>query len=253
MATVDAQVLGHNATDYMMGNSDTEQQLVSALASGDAVTIGTNAADMDGLYGSHAYAVTAYNASTNTFTLYNPWGFDQPGQLSWSQLETACEGFVAVNAAGATAISGAVLKAGSIGYFAHDSVNPATDAADVGASNDAVSDSWFDHSGDVVGTNEAQVPSANGAANSAGNTTAGQATSNAPSGDYASLDDGAESQLSSLAFEGFDAGHLADPIAAQADMFYAAWARCDGDDALSAVTLVPRSPTLARRLRSRRR
>ena len=83
MATVDAQVLGHNATDYMMGTA-TEQQLINALSSGQAVTIGTNSADMYGLYGSHAYAVTAYNATTNTFTLYNPWGFDQPGQLTWS-------------------------------------------------------------------------------------------------------------------------------------------------------------------------
>ncbi len=112
MATVDAQVLGHNATDYMMGTA-TEQQLISALSSGEAVTIGTLNTEY-GLYGSHAYAVTAYNASTNTFTLYNPWGFDQPGQLSWSELESDCSGFTATNASGATTIGGGVLKSGIV-------------------------------------------------------------------------------------------------------------------------------------------
>lgn len=110
MATVDAQVLGHNATDYFMGTA-TEQQLISGVTSGQAVTIATLNTEY-GLYGDHAYAVTAYNASTNTFTLYNPWGFDQPGQLTWSQLESDCDGFVVANAAGATPISSAAVKSG---------------------------------------------------------------------------------------------------------------------------------------------
>ena len=48
------------------------------------MTIGTDGSTSSndtlsyGLYGSHAYAVTGYNASSGTFTLYNPWGFDQP-------------------------------------------------------------------------------------------------------------------------------------------------------------------------------
>ena len=119
MATVDAQVLGHNATDYIMGTA-TESQLVNALASGESVTIGTNAADMDGLYGSHAYAVTAYNATTNTFTLYNPWGFDQPGQLTWSELEASCSAFTAVNAAGSTPSAAPRSRAGIVGSIASD-------------------------------------------------------------------------------------------------------------------------------------
>ena len=40
MATVDAQVLGYNATDYIM-TTTSEQVAVNALAAGDAVTIGT--------------------------------------------------------------------------------------------------------------------------------------------------------------------------------------------------------------------
>ena len=72
-----------------------------------------------GLYGSHAYAVIGYNASTGLFTLYNPWGFDQPGVLSWSQLEATCDGFVVANAAGSTPISGATSGPRGRGRFAH--------------------------------------------------------------------------------------------------------------------------------------
>ena len=84
MATVDAQVLGHNATDYSLTTS-TEQAMINALAADEAVTIGTDGPATarhlpDGLYGSHAYAVIGYNASTGIFTLYNPWGFDQPAR-----------------------------------------------------------------------------------------------------------------------------------------------------------------------------
>ena len=106
MATVDAQVLGHNATDYAV-TASTEQAMVNALAANEAVTIATDAgAPPDGLYGSHAYAVIGYNASSNLFSLYNPWGFDQPGTLSWSQLEATCQGFVTAVAAGSLPISG---------------------------------------------------------------------------------------------------------------------------------------------------
>jgi hypothetical protein len=108
MATVDAQVLGHNATDYSMTNS-TEQYAINALATHQAVTTGTFAAQY-GLVADHAYAIIGYTASTGTFTLYNPWGFDQPGQLTWSQLEATCSGFVVASTAGSTAIKGATTK-----------------------------------------------------------------------------------------------------------------------------------------------
>ena len=116
MATVDAQVLGYNATDYSL-TASTEQAMINALNANQAVTIGTdtstNSADTlsYGLVGSHAYAVTGYNASANLFTLYNPWGCDQPGVLSWSQLQATCDGFVVANATGSVPISGANLHA----------------------------------------------------------------------------------------------------------------------------------------------
>ena len=52
-----------------------------------------------------------YNASAGLFTLYNPWGCDQPGVLSWSQLEATCDGFVVADTTGSVPISGANLHA----------------------------------------------------------------------------------------------------------------------------------------------
>ena len=112
MATVDAQVLGYNATDYIMTNTK-EQVAVSALAAKEAVTIGTLSwsGTEDGLYPSHAYAITGYNASADTFTLYNPWGTDQPGQLTWSQLQATCSQMAVANASNSAPISGLALAA----------------------------------------------------------------------------------------------------------------------------------------------
>jgi hypothetical protein len=214
MATVDAQVLGHNATDYMMGTA-TEQQLISALSSGEAVTIGTINTEY-GLYGSHAYAVTAYTASTNTFTLYNPWGFDQPGQLTWSQLESDCSGFTATNASGATPISGAVLQSGIVSGIASEAPNPASAAVptaapatvSAGQASFAAVDLLFDRGGNFSATDDASQHrvqwSAVGGdlakivpANSAGATTSGQTAADVAFGDNMLLDYGVNNQLRS--------------------------------------------------------
>ncbi len=109
MSTVDAQVLGHNASSYSL-TSTTQQAMISAIESGEAVTIGTDSSSNNadtlpyGLYGAHAYAVIGYNTSTGVFTLYNPWGCDQPGGLTWSDLESTCDGFVTATTAGSTPI-----------------------------------------------------------------------------------------------------------------------------------------------------
>lgn len=116
MATVDAQVLGHNATDYIM-TSTREQVAITALAAKQAVTIGTQSwstGTQQGLYPSHAYAITAYNATTDTFTLYNPWGSSQPGQLTWSQLQATCTQLAVCSTSGSVSISGSVVTAGAI-------------------------------------------------------------------------------------------------------------------------------------------
>jgi hypothetical protein len=114
MADVCAQVLGHSATSYSV-TASTQQAMINALAAHEAVTIGTinsNAADDGlpyGLYGSHAYGVIGYNASSGTFTLYNPWGMDQPGVMTWSQLVANTDGFVVADPSGSTPIAGGNL------------------------------------------------------------------------------------------------------------------------------------------------
>jgi hypothetical protein len=105
MATVDAQVLGYNATDYLMSGTG-EQTAINALAAHDAVTIGTLnwSGTQDGLYADHAYAIIGYNAASDTFILYNPWGMDQPGPLTWSQLQADCSQLAVADASGSVPI-----------------------------------------------------------------------------------------------------------------------------------------------------
>ena len=112
MADVDAQVLGHGASSYALSSSSDKTALINAMTSKLAVTIGTNGSNLSsdalayGLYGSHAYAIIGYNAGAGTFTLYNPWGFDQPtSALTWAQLQSTCEGFVVASVAGSVPIS----------------------------------------------------------------------------------------------------------------------------------------------------
>jgi hypothetical protein len=111
MATVDAQVLGYNAIDYIMSRTSA-QVAINALAAHKAVTIGTGSfsGTMYGLYATHAYAIVGYNASTQTFTLYNPWGSNQPGQLTWSQLQAATTQLCVCDTSGTVAIVGAPTR-----------------------------------------------------------------------------------------------------------------------------------------------
>ena len=81
-----------------MGTSKAE--LIQAVADNHAVTIGT-AINYGLLFGGHAYAVTAYDSGTDSFTLYNPWGrFNDStpytqmwAQISWSDLYVAYSDF----------------------------------------------------------------------------------------------------------------------------------------------------------------
>ena len=121
MATVDAQVLGYNAKDYIMTNTQ-EQVAISALAAHKAVTIGTLSwwatndayATYLGLYANHAYAIVGYNSSTDKFTLYNPWGSNQPGPLTWSQLQATTSQMAVADTSGSMPIAGAAVRAGLV-------------------------------------------------------------------------------------------------------------------------------------------
>ena len=121
MATVDAQVLGHNASDYIM-SSTLPQVAVNALAARQAVTIGTQnwSGTNLGLYADHAYAIIGYNAGSQTFTLYNPWGTDQPGPLTWPQLQATCTQLCTCSTSGSTPFVGAAGAGSAVAGIAPD-------------------------------------------------------------------------------------------------------------------------------------
>ena len=114
---MNAQVLGTASSNYSV-TSTNKQTLINALSSQKAVTIGTNTSVSAGLYGSHAYLVAGYEASTDTFRLHNPWGSSHPGALSYSQLQAYCSVFVVADASGSSPISGAVASTISNPRFA---------------------------------------------------------------------------------------------------------------------------------------
>ena len=110
MANVNAQVLGYNSSNYAFASSS-KQTLVDALNSIKSVTLGTmQNASAGGLVGSHAYSITGYNATTDTFSLHNPWGVSHPTPLSWSQLQSNCSYFVVADPVGSVAINQASVR-----------------------------------------------------------------------------------------------------------------------------------------------
>ncbi len=104
MGAVNAQVLGYNSTNHSLDGAG-QTALIAALNTNKAVTIGTlTGASAGGLVGGHAYTVTGYNASTQTFTLVNPWGTSHPAPLTWTQLQSNCSMFVVANPSTTTPI-----------------------------------------------------------------------------------------------------------------------------------------------------
>ena len=89
------------------------------LAAYKAVTIGSgnwaSSTTVLGLYANHAYAIVGYNASTDKFTLYNPWGCDQPDPLSWSPTPNGPRTQMAITGtSGTVPIAGAAVRAGLV-------------------------------------------------------------------------------------------------------------------------------------------
>jgi hypothetical protein len=99
MHNVNAQVLGYSSTNYSFSSS-TQQTLVTALQSGLAVTAGTKSTVAAGLVSGHAYTVVSFNSTNNTFVLDNPWGFNDPGPLTWAQLQGSFTIFTTTSASG---------------------------------------------------------------------------------------------------------------------------------------------------------
>jgi hypothetical protein len=123
-AAVLTQILGRSASSYYLSN---QQTLIDAMTSNKAVTICTWSSSSYfstyGMYGNHAYGVVGYNASNGTFTLYNPWGTNQPySALTWAQLQNVCCVFEVADASGTNAFGTSVQFAG---VSLADSIKPA--------------------------------------------------------------------------------------------------------------------------------
>ena len=161
MSDVSVQVLGQSSIDYSPTQSDAMQSIIAALAANKAVTagtIGSTAGDdslPNGLYGSHAYDVTAYDANSGTFTLFNPWGDDQPSPLTWSELAAECDLCSVTNPSGTSPMS--AVKAAN-----------AAAAPTANASSPAASDAWFADYGKLLHSAGMQdTPAANHTARAA--------------------------------------------------------------------------------------
>ena len=75
---------GGTAGSYIFGS---QSSYVSAVNSSSTLLTLACWSTSYGLISDHDYAVISYNAANQTFQLYNPWGYDQPASLTWSQLQ----------------------------------------------------------------------------------------------------------------------------------------------------------------------
>ncbi len=98
MSYVNAQVLGYNSTRYASSITGNKTALVNALNAGRAVTVGTTS-NASMMVSSHAYSITAYDATSDKFTIFNPWGTQHPAPLTWEQLQANTTFFIVGNPA----------------------------------------------------------------------------------------------------------------------------------------------------------
>ncbi len=149
MGEVNKQVLGVSSSNYSI-NTSTKPTLISALANQKAVTIGTYQSVSAGLVGSHAYLVTGYNSSTDTFQLHNPWGTSHPGALSFSQLQAYCSMFVVTDPTGSSGFGSSVFSTSEQSLPAI----PATDTNSTGLTSRLGSDA---NSDDLMTEEQAEI------------------------------------------------------------------------------------------------
>ena len=84
----------HWAAQEIWSNSlATSTSFINAINAGILLTLGTSGDGINalGIVGDHDYAVLGYNSSNQTFTLLNPWGWNNtnaPGilNLTWTQV-----------------------------------------------------------------------------------------------------------------------------------------------------------------------
>ncbi|PPJ64318.1 pre-peptidase C-terminal domain-containing protein [Cuspidothrix issatschenkoi] len=84
MDTVIRQVTGLSATSQSVGNM-TQAQLINLVNSNQVLTAGFVYGAGYGVVNGHAYTITSYNSTNQTFYLRNPWGSSH-ANVTWSQL-----------------------------------------------------------------------------------------------------------------------------------------------------------------------
>jgi hypothetical protein len=99
-----SQITGRASTGFLQLNHNA---IVQAFQSGQLVVFGSMGSsdkeiDGNGVVMNHAYALVSYDAWTDSFTLYNPWGLGQSqaaGEvtLSWDQMMQSYAGWGSVN------------------------------------------------------------------------------------------------------------------------------------------------------------
>jgi hypothetical protein len=83
--TIIHQITNLAATsEGMDGSSATESAILSALAAGKMIGLDSNMTTASPVIHDHVYVLTGYNAATQTFLTYNPWGYSQT--LTWAQI-----------------------------------------------------------------------------------------------------------------------------------------------------------------------
>jgi hypothetical protein len=69
-----AQITGQAATYLRITGTGSLSSIVSAFRAGKLLGLDSKPATSSSIVPNHTYAMVGYNASTGTFTLYNPWG-----------------------------------------------------------------------------------------------------------------------------------------------------------------------------------
>jgi hypothetical protein len=79
------QISGRNPVlQTLGGDGATLTAIVNAFNGGKMVGLDTRTSTASGIVANHVYVMTGYNSATQTFSLYNPWGYAQ--QLTWAQV-----------------------------------------------------------------------------------------------------------------------------------------------------------------------
>jgi len=91
-----AQIANYGSVDYSVHGASDDAALTSAVSAGKFIGYASSSSPADSrIVGDHQYVVIAYNSSTKTVTLFNPWGIGNGGgypglvDLTLSQLSSS--------------------------------------------------------------------------------------------------------------------------------------------------------------------